>query len=796
MRQLARPIAVAFISGSTLAFELLLVRVFAIEHFHHFAYMAIGVAMLGMGVSGTALALYSGLDQQKATRFLVWGSGLTALFLILTPTGVHQISLDATQIPWDRAQWLRLAFVYVLLALPFAAASLTVLAGLSVEADAPGRIYGASFVGSGIGAGCGLAVLWFLPPEEALAFPAVLAALGFGAAVSVAESARPTRAVSWLAIAATFLTLLWPPWAIKVSPYKALPQVEAYPDASRSFEAGGPLGWTVAVDAAAFRFAPGLSLAYDGQLPPQTALFVDGAIAGAVTNWPEESDRSILDWLPTASPYAISSPDAVLIIGSGGDVEIWNALEHQASKVTVLELNPGLVDAAMSPKLAQTQKAGRVRWIVGDARSYVARTNERFDLISLPPAGGLGTSVAGVHALAEDFLHTSDAYRLYLSRLTDSGILSVTRWLELPPRESLRVLLTAVDALHSATRRDPGDCVIVARSWGTVTVLVKPAGFGLEEVASLRSWMTGRLFDVDWYPSIKAPTTQYNHLAEPTLFNAAVAAMSRGDSLSHFIDAYPFSVAPVDDTRPYPHHFLRIGSLRGLFGENRGSWLPFAEWGQVALAATLIQSAVLGGLLILLPAAWVGRKRRGSGWTRWMGYFTALGFAYLAVEVAAIQQLALLLGHPIYAVAVVLTAFLICSGIGSLWSDKFPSVVCVRVCAALASILLLLCFFLLPLVHWLQPTELPVRALAATALLAPAACLMGTPFPLGLRSAGGIPRGRVAWAWAANGFASVIAAPLAALLALEFGSPSLFAFGGVGYIAAALLFPRMPPQST
>jgi spermidine synthase len=796
VRTSARPVAVASISGSTLAFELLLVRVFAIEHFHHFAYMAIGVAMLGMGVSGTALALYHRLDRARSIRLLTWSSGFTALCLILAPIGVHLVSLDATQIPWDRAQWLRLAVVYALLALPFAAGSLTVLAGLSTEVDAPGRIYGASFVGSGVGAACGLAVLWFLPPEKALAFPAVLAAFGFVTALSGDESARNTRALAWSAIIAAFATLLWPPWVMKVSPYKALPQVEAYPDASRTFEAGGPLGWTVAVHAAAFRFAPGLSLAYDGLLPPQTALFVDGAIAGAVSNWPEESDRSILDWLPTASPYAISSPGGVLIIGSGGDVEIWNALEHQASEVTVLELNPDLVDAVMSPKLAQAQLEGRVRWRVGDARSYVARTEERYDLITLSPAGGLGTSVAGVHALAEDFLHTSDAYRLYLSRLTDNGILAVTRWLQLPPRESLRVLLTAVEALRSATRRDLAECVIVVRSWGTVTVLVKPAGFGRDEIESLRSWMSDRLFDLDWYPGISSPATEYNYLAEPTLYDAAVAAISRGDRLASFIETYPFSIAPVDDTRPYPHHFVRIGSLRGLLGENRGSWLPFAEWGQVALVATLAQSAVLASLLILLPAAWAGRKRRGSGWTRWIGYFTAIGLAYLAVEIAAIQQLALLLGHPIYAVAVVLTAFLICSGVGSLWSDQLPSAVCIKVCFGLASTLLFLCIFALPLVHRLQPTALPVRALTAAALLAPAACLMGMPFPLGLRSAGGIPRGRVAWAWAANGFASVVAAPLAALLALEFGSPSLFVFGVVGYVAAALLFPRMPPQST
>jgi len=759
--------------------------------------MAIGVAMLGMGVTGTALALYRGFDGQKAGRLLFWSSGLTAISLVLTPAAVHQISLDATQIIWDRTQWMRLAFVYLLLALPFGAGALTTLSGLTVEVGAPGRIYGAGFLGSGVGAACGLAVLWFLPPAKALAFPALLAALGFMAASAEKRFTRSARAISFLAIAAAVSTIIWPPWEVKVSPYKGLPQVQAYPQAIRRFEAGGPLGWTVAVDAAAFRFAPGLSLAYDGPLPQQTALFVDGVIAGAVTDWPVESDRTFLDWLPTASPYAIAAPKAALIIASGGDVEIWNALEHGASKITVLELNPKLVDASRSPQLAQAELEGRLRWIVGDARSYVAGTEERFDLITLAPAGGLGTSVAGVYALAEDFLHTRDAYASYLSRLTENGILAVTRWVSLPPRESIRVLLSVIEALGSVATKDPGDCVVVARSWGTVTVMVKPAGFGQEEIEALGSWTANRLFDLDWYPGIAAAAAaaKYNYLEEPTLFNAAAAAISQGDSLAHLIESYPFSIAPVSDARPYPHHFIRMGSLGGLFTASRGSWLPFAEWGQIALAATLVQSAVFGGLLILLPAAWVGRQRRGRGWVPWMGYFGAIGLAYLAVEIAAIQQLSLLLGHPIYAVAVVLTAFLVFSGLGSLQSDNLPASFAHGSCIALAGILFLLCIFLLQAVHWLQSASLSVRATAAVILLAPAAFLMGTPFPLGLKSPGSTRPGRMAWAWAANGFASVVAAPLAALLALEFGSPWLFLVGASGYLTAAMLIPRAAIES-
>jgi hypothetical protein len=791
VQNLARQITVALISASTLAFEILLVRVFAIEHFHHFAYMAIGVAMLGLGISGTVLALCPKLKRQTTLRLFIGSSGLTALFLILTPAAVHQISLDPTQMAWDHSQWLRLGIVYLLLALPFALGALTVLTGLSLGGRAPGSIYGASFLGSGFGAGSGLAVLWILPPESALAFPSLLAALGFVAALAGAGTSRRTLILSWLTVAAAVSTLGWPPWKVTVSPYKGLPQIESYPDAKRTFEGGGPLGWTVAVDAAAFRFVPGLSLAFEGQIPPQEALFVDGAITGATTAWPEESDRDILDWLPTALPYTMGVPGNVLIVASGGDVEIWNALAHGASAATAVELNPYLVDASRSSQLISAENEGRVSWAVGDARSYVAQTDERFDVITLAPAGGFGTSVAGVHALAEDFLHTEEAYVAYLKRLSNNGVLAVTRWLDLPLRESVRVILTAVEALGSVTLNEIEDCIVVARSWGTVTVMVKPAGFTTSEIRAVGEWAESRLFDLDWYPGIEAPEPTFNYLEEPTLVAAVTAAISGGDRLASFTEAYPFNVAPVGDARPYPHHFLRVASLRDFLDAGRGSWLPFAEWGQIALLATLLQSTLLGGLFILAPAVWVGRQRRGHQWLPWMGYFTAIGLAYLAVEIAAIQQLALLLGHPIYAVAAVLTAFLICSGVGSLWSDRLRVSYTFTICSCLAVLLLLLCLFLLHLVHWLQPAGLPVRAGVATLLLAPAAFLMGTPFPLGLRSTGGTQPGRMAWAWAANGFASVVAAPLAALLALELGSPRLFLAGTFGYLTAAFLSRRI-----
>jgi len=166
------------LSAGTVAYEILLARVFAIEYFHHFAYMAIGIAMLGSGVSGTAWALAGGMRHQRAAPWFVWASTLTAVTLTLSPTLVHLIALDPTQLAWDFAQWPRLALVYLLLALPFSAGALAVVLALTLEPDHLGRIYGASFLGAGLGAAVALGILWVALPARALALPAVVASAG------------------------------------------------------------------------------------------------------------------------------------------------------------------------------------------------------------------------------------------------------------------------------------------------------------------------------------------------------------------------------------------------------------------------------------------------------------------------------------------------------------------------------------------------------------------------------------------------------------------------------------------
>jgi spermidine synthase len=548
------------------------------------------------------------------------------------------------------------------------------------------------------------------------------------------------------------------------------------------------VGWVVAVRAPAFRFAPGLSLQYIGSFPVQTALFVDGALAGATSDWKDDPlTAELLDWLPTALPYALPGRERVLVIGAGGGTEVWSAAAHGAREVTALELSPDIVELARRAPPPPGARSARVDWVTGDARSYLERSALRFDLVTVGPSGGPGTSAAGVHALSENFLHTVEAYATYLAHLGPDGVLAVTGWLTVPPREAVRTILTTAAAVRRMAPTAVEGGLVVARGWGTATVLVKPSGFTGTELQALKGWARERRLDLDWYPGLDRPVSEFNFLTEPDLFTAARAAVAGPAAAAQFGDAYGFAVAPVRDERPYPHHFLRPASLGTFIREARSSWLPFAEWGYVALAATLAQSAVLAALLLLVPAA--AGVRRPPGLSRLLTYFGALGLGYLAAELAVIQTLGLLLGHPVYAVAATLVAFLVCSGAGSTWSDRVPSASGRIALALAAGVLVLLAVGLVTLVHLAQPAPWAVRlGLALVACLLPAT-LMGMAFPLGLRLLVAGERSRLAWAWAANGFASVVAAPLAALVALELGSRAVLVLAAGAYGVAWLAFP-------
>ena len=367
------------------------------------------------------------------------------------------------------------------------------------------------------------------------------------------------------------------------------------------------------------------------------------------------------------------------------------------------------------------------------------------------------------------------------------GILAITRWVSLPPRDTLKLFATAVAALKAEGVVDPGNHLALVRGWQTVTLLIKQSPLNSEDIVAIRSFCKARAFDTAWYPGITAgEVNHFNRLDAPWFYRGAVALL--GNDSASFISHYKFNIVPATDDRPYFFNFFRWKTLPEILSLKQRGGLPLLELGYPVLVATLLQALLASTVLILLPLC-LKRTQRGQV-PRWrvFGYFAALGFAFMFIEMAFIQKFTLLLTHPLYAVAVVLFSFLLFAGIGSRRAERINS----RAWRPVLGIVLLSVLYLgmLPSLFELAATlPDPIKILLSAVLIAPLAYCMGMPFPLGMaalaiRNAAGVP-----WAYGINACASVIGATLATVLAIHFGFSGVVILAIVLYCLAAATFP-------
>jgi hypothetical protein len=408
--------------------------------------------------------------------------------------------------------------------------------------------------------------------------------------------------------------------------------------------------------------------------------------------------------------------------------------------------------------------------------------------MSLTGAGGAG----GLGGLNEDYLHTVEAFRLYLGSLAGGGFLSVTRPAQVPPRDSLKLVSTVVAALEAAGVTDVADRLLMIRGWQTATLLVKNGRVSEQDVRRLREFCDALSFDVVWFPGMRRTEANlYNQLSEPWYFDGVRALL--GPGRDEFIAGYPFDIRPTTDERPYFQNFFRWPTLLEAWrGKDRGG-MALLEAGYLLLVGTLVLALLAGLVLILLPLALFAPLSRTSPLLRWQvfAYFTAIGLAFLFVEIAFLQKVVLLVHHPTIALALVLGTFLLAAGAGSAWSSRVPESdargTLVRAVTGIAVIGVCYGLAFDPLIEVLGTLSAVARGLVAALLLAPLAFCMGMPFPLALRR---LDQPLVPWAWGINGCASVVSAALATMLAVDLGFRVVLALALALYVGIVAVFPR------
>ncbi|MEK7816286.1 MAG: SAM-dependent methyltransferase [Pseudomonadota bacterium] len=799
-------LSVALLSAAALAYEILLMRLFSIIQWHHFAYMIISLALLGYGASGAFLALTRRWLQGRFAAAYLANLILFSLSAIACFFAAQQVPFHPEMLLWDPRQPLRLLLVYLLLAFPFFFAANGVALALMHFRGQITRLYAANLLGSGLGSLGIVGILFLLFPHRALAVIGGLGALAAAAAAATGELRRQARAWVIAGLAAGFIPLAWfavttPP---VLSPYKELSQTLRIPGARVIAERSSPLGLITVVESPLIplRYAPGLSLNAGREPPAQLGVFTDGDAMTVINrNTGAREALAYLDQLTSALPYHLSRPQRVLILGAGGGSDVLQARYHGVPHIEAVELNPqivALVRDEFSEFAGGLYRAPGVGLHIAEARGFVRGRDAHYDLIQIALLDSFSAAGAGLHALSESYLYTVEAFDAYLRRLAPGGYLAFTRWVRLPPRDTLKLFATAVEALRRAGVPDPELRLVLIRGWQTSTLLVKNGPVSPREIAALRRFCATRAFDVAYYPGIaETEVNRYNVLTEPYFYLGAKALL--GEERESFLARYKFNLAPATDDRPYFFHFFKWQALPEILALRGQGGLALLEWGYMVLVATLVQALLASLLLILLPL-WVHRRGHlktpaSMSSPRVLGYFFAIGLAFFFLEIAFIQKLILFLHHPLYAVGVALTAFLLFAAPGSLWSQRYvqagrPRDGVRHAVLGLMALGLGYAFTLGPLFDLLMAWPVPVKVCVALALIAPLAFCMGMPFPLALATTSAHARALVPWAWGVNGCASVLGAMLAMLCAIHFGFTVVIVIALLLYGLAALGFPQ------
>jgi hypothetical protein len=794
--------ATLLVSAGAIGYELLLMRALSIVQWHHFAYMIISLALLGYGASGTFIALFKPQLEAHFRAAFATSALLFSLTMVLCFALGQRVPFNALEMVWDSKQVAYLALMYLVFFVPFFFAACCIGLAFTCRRLDIGRIYFFDLTGAGMGAVLVIGLLFVLIPQNALLILMTLPLIA-SLLMSLPSSARTPLVAAqavWLALLVSGIPQNQ--LGLRVSDYKGLSQALQVVDSRVLSVLSSPLGLITVVESPTVpvRHAPGLSFSTHHIPPSQLAVFTDADGMTAITRFDGELDSlGYLGDITAALPYALLEKPDVLVLGAGGGGDVLLALYHGASSIDAVELNSqmtGLVKETYADFAGFVYDDPRVSVHRKEARGFVAQSNARYDLIHIGLLDSFGASGAGVQSLNESYIYTVQAINDYLRIMAPGGLLAITRWLKLPPRDSVKLVATAIDALASMGVAEPGQRLALIRSWNTSTLLVKNGKFTREDVASIREFARSRSFDTAWYPGIRAAdANRFNVLDTPYLFEGTTALLS--EQAAAYVERYKFYIAPATDNRPYYFHFFKWGTLPEVIALRKLGGAGLIEWGYLILIATLLQAVIAGIVLILLPLVRISRNWSAGFGARMGAYFLLLGFAFLFIEMAFIQKFILFLSHPLYSVAVVLSAFLVFAGLGSAWSERLARQCRSRghspiiLVAGGIVMFALLYAFLLPFVfqHFIGHSDL-VKIFLSVSLIAPLAVAMGMPFPLGLRRVADTAPDFIPWAWGINGYASVTSAVLATLLAIEFGFTFVILFALVLYAVAAIILTK------
>ncbi len=779
-------LAVALVSLSSLLLELALTRLFSVVLFYHFAFFAISVALLGLGSGGVfAHIRQQWLEQFELRALGAWLCLLNSIFILAAVEVVLHtpVSLEVTGRNFGK-----LTIIYLAAAVPFFLTGLLFSVLFARSSGQIPQLYGADLAG---GASACLAVvplLNFIGAPNALllasACMAVAAAL-WSDQIKMRRAAYGLAAVFVLLIAANYsgkiIDVIYakgvyrdPRW-VEYSRWNAISRIEV------DTHLGGRY---VVIDAdattAIMNVNPARWEQHGSATPTDTGLPSTSGF-----NW----QKSLMSAAPSVA-NVLRPHGEFAIIGPGGGVDVLRAVANGSPSVTGIEINPAIANNVMRGHYADyafhLYELPQVHIHVQDGRSYIRSSHDKFDVVQMTLVDTWASTAAGAFALSENNLYTIEAFREYFDHLKPDGMIAITRWEFKQPREALRVVSQAIEALHQIGVADPKDHFVIIADGNLdedgrpVLVLAKKSAFTSAEytVVAAHARENPNLFWLN-------PTAEYVGLQSLPPAAAAFHDLIESNDPTHFAQSYAYNVSPVSDSAPFFFFTLKTRHVIENIMAGTGHGMDWRiNLGVVVLGMLLIISIIAVLAFLILPLA-LHRHRQNVPKTGIVAllYFITVGFGFILVEISLIQRFVLFLGHPTYALTVVVFLLLLSSGAGSVAArHRITNGGKVLPLLGLISAFIVGNVVLLP---WLLSAAvgLPfaIKLLISALVLAPLGFLMGMPFPTGLRLVK-----TVEWAWALNAAASVLGSVMAMIIAIHFGLTVTLLCAAVAYLLAAV----------
>ncbi len=756
-------------TAATLLLELSLTRLFSVLMYYHFAFLAVSLALFGLAAAGLFLHFRrAGYTREKLEAKLVYVSiafALTTLICLFVTTAMR------VEIDYTTTNVLRLCIIYLVSLAPFFFSGLVVSALIFVYSDSISSVYFVDLIGAAVGAVLTVPLLNTFGPLNSLLLVAALAA------TSASLFCLKTRMFERLLALGVFVATIG---LLVLNLTQDFIGLHFYKGKERhNIEYSD---WN-ALSLITVEGAPGQNFSKSMEIDADARTYILRDPFGLLG--PTKIQTEIASgWVSHYGNILLDSAE-VLIIGPGGGMDVVFALAWGAKHIDAVEINPSIVNGVM--KGAYREFSGdiysknNVTVHTAEGRSFLSRSDQQYDFIQLTLVDTWAASSAGAFSLSENNLYTVEAFRQYYRHLKRGGILSVTRWLTPKRKESLRLFTLALEAAEQEMIHDPASRFVLISAgddpnrYHMMTMLFKKSGFAPEEMRRLKVHARDMNNALLYYP--ETPDTN--------LFTLAADPKSR-DSL---IAAYQFNLTPPTDDRPFffnTARFSEVLSLAKLDFESRKNNLGLFN---LYVAATL--SLLLVVILLVVPLWFQKRQDQLSisfTLVRSVSYFIFIGLGFILIEIALMQKLILYLGHPIYALAVVLTTLLVAAGLGALSTNQFnyrtsrryglylfPTIV----------VVLLVTVMLLPVVtrvtfEW----PLWLRLVGAIVMTAPIGFLLGQPFPLEIIYLDVAARRTIPWCWSLNGAASVLGSVIAIAAAMSIGFQNVLLLGAGCYVLA------------